>query len=128
MLIAAVVAGGFYALTRGPVEAVRDQLAEIRRGELEQAYARLSQAARARITREDFERALARHPTLRQHTDAQFWFPNGSVHVVNARAEVKGFLVSPDGAREEAGFELVREGGAWKISSISIAGRAALDG
>jgi hypothetical protein len=128
VLIAALVAGGFYALTRGPVEAVRGQLAEIKRGDMETAYARLSEGTRARISREGFERALAEHPTLQQHTDALFGFPSGSVQVVDARAEVNGVLVAPGGAREEAAFVLVREGGEWKIQSIRIGGQAAVDG
>jgi hypothetical protein len=57
---------------------------------------------------------------LREHTDGLFWFPEGSVHVVNDRAEVKGVLVSQGGAREEAMFDLVKEAGEWKISRIRL--------
>jgi predicted component of type VI protein secretion system len=127
VLIAALVAGGFYALTRGPVDAVRGQLAEIKRRDMDEAYARLSEAVSARTSRDAFARAVAEHPALQQHTDARFSFPDGSVHVANARAEVKGFLVTPGGAREPAAFELVHEGGAWRIEAIRIDGQAVLD-
>jgi hypothetical protein len=128
VLIAAVVAGGFYAMTRGPVDAVRGQLAEIKRGDLEQAYSRLSEAARARTSPEDFQRALVEHPALQQHGDALFGFPSGSVNVSNARAQVSGYLVAAGGAREEAAFELVREAGAWKIETIRVGGQTAVGG
>jgi hypothetical protein len=126
VLVGAVVVGGFYMMTRGPVEAVRVQLDEIKRGDLEDAYRRLSQATQARLSREDFERLVAAHPALGQHTGAQLGFPHG-VEIVNARAEVKGVLVAPGGAREEAVFTLVREGGEWKTDSILIGGQPALD-
>jgi hypothetical protein len=127
VLLGVIVACGFYMMTRGPVDAVRVQLDEIKRGDLEGAYGRLSEATRTRLSREDFERLVAAHPALGQHTGAQLGFPHG-VEIVNARAEVKGVLVAPGGAREEAVFELVRESGEWRIESIAIGGQPALDG
>lgn len=120
VLIATLIGGGFYVMTRGPVDAVRGQLAEIRQGQLDQAYARLSTQARSEMSREDFAQLVDEHPALRAHSDALFWFPEGSVNVVNDRATVKGSLVSPDGTRVKAEFELVREAGAWKISGIRL--------
>jgi hypothetical protein len=127
VLLGVIAAGGFYMMTRGPVEAVRIQLEEIKRGDLEGAYGRLSQATRTRLSREDFERLVAAQPALGQHTGQQLGFPHG-VEIVNARAEVKGVLIAPGGAREEAVFTLVHEGGEWKIESIVIGGQPALDG
>jgi hypothetical protein len=128
VLLGVLAAGGFYMMTRGPVDAVMRQVDEIRRGDLDRAYARLSESARARVTREDFAALVAGEPALGQHKGAQFGFPRGSVQVVNARAEVSGSIVGPDGAREDAVFTLVREGGEWKIDAILIGGRPALEG
>jgi hypothetical protein len=109
-----------YFMTRGPVDAVQAQLAEIKRGRLDEAYARLSSEARGEMSPEAFEQLVAEHPALREHTDARFGFPEGSVNVTNDRAEVKGALVSPGGAREPAVFELVKEAGAWRIVRIRV--------
>jgi hypothetical protein len=124
ILLAAVIGGGIYMMTRGPVDAVRSQLADIKQGRLDEAYARLSSEARTNLSREDFDRLVVEHPALREHTDALFWFPEGSVHVVNERAEVKGVLVAPEGAREDAVFELVKEAGEWRILSIQVGSSA----
>jgi hypothetical protein len=128
VLLGVLAAGGFYMMTRGPVDAVIRHVDEMKQGDLDGAYARLSQSARARLTREDFARLVAEQPALGQNAGAQFGFPHGSVEVVNARAEVKGSLVGPGGAREEAAFTLVREGGEWKVDAILIGDRPALDG
>lgn len=121
-VLAAVIGGSLYFMTRGPVDAVRSQLAEIKQGQLDRAYARLSSEARTNMSGEDFARLVSEHPALREHTDALFWFPEGSVHVANDRAEVTGVLVSPGGAREEAAFELVKEAGEWRILRIRVGG------
>jgi len=125
VLLAVLGGGAFYVMFRGPVEAVREQLAEIKQGELEQAYSRLSDEARARWSRDDFERLVSQHPVLREHTDAMLWPPQASVNVVNDRAEVKGVLVAPGGMRQEAAFDLVKEHGAWKVLSIRVGGGGA---
>jgi predicted component of type VI protein secretion system len=120
VLLAAVIGGGFFYMTRGPVDAVQAHLAEIRQGQLDEAYARLSSEARVEMSPESFARLVGEQPALRDHTEARFGFPEGGVSVTNDRAEVKGSLVTPGGDRQAAVFELVKEAGEWKIVRFHI--------
>jgi hypothetical protein len=119
VLFVALIAGGIYFSARGPSDAVKGELADIRQGKIDEAYARLSEGYRARLTREDFERGIAAHPVLRDSSEGHFW--SWSVHVVNNRGRVTGKLGSGP-AQEDAAFGLTKEGGAWKISSIAVGG------
>lgn len=120
VLFVALIGGGLYLSTRGPSDAVKSELADIRTGKIDDAYARLSEGYKARLTREDFERALAAHPVLRDSSEGHFW--SWSVHVVNDRGRVTGKLGSSGASQEDAAFGLAKESGVWKISSIAIGG------
>jgi hypothetical protein len=120
VLAIALIGGGVYFSTRGPVDAVKAELGDIRQGKLDDAYARLSEDYKARLAREDFERAVAAHPGLKDSPDAKFW--SWSVHVVNDRGRVSGKVGGASGPREDAGFGLKKESGQWKISSFDVGG------
>jgi hypothetical protein len=120
VLAVVVIAGGFFVFFKGPVDAVQAQIGEMRAGEIDKAYARLSEDYRARLSRDAFARLVAEHPGLKENAEAGFWPPSGSVHVVNAEASVSGTLVSTGGAREQISCELVKEHGEWKISALRV--------
>jgi hypothetical protein len=120
VLFVALIGGGIYLSTRGPSDAVKNELADIRKGKLDDAYARLSEGYKARLTREDFERGIAAHPGLKDSSEGHFW--SWSVHVVNDRGRVTGKLSSASAPTEDAAFGLAKESGEWKISSIAIGG------
>jgi hypothetical protein len=120
VLAIALIGGGIYFSTRGPVDAVKAELADIRQGKLDEAYARLGEDYRARLSRQDFERAVMVRPGLKDSPDAKFW--SWSVKVVNDRGRVTGKVGGTSGPREDAAFGLVKESGQWKISSFDVGG------
>jgi hypothetical protein len=120
LLLVALIGGGIYFSTRGPADAVKSELGDIRLGKLDDAYARLSEDYKARLSRGDFERAVALHPGLKDAPDVRFW--SWSVHVVNDRGRVTGKVGAVSGPPEDAVFGLAKESGTWKISSIALGG------
>ena len=120
VLFVALIAGGFYVWTRGPVDVVNAELSDLRQGKSDDAYARLTSQYQARLSRADFERALAAHPALADSREPRFL--SWSVHVVNDRGRVNGTLTSASGPQESAVFLLLKESGGWKIASIQIGG------
>jgi hypothetical protein len=117
VLFSAVIGGFIYNVTSGAVDAVRTQLADLKAGNLDAAYGRFTEEYKARVSREEFEVLVSRHPGLRENADSTFWKRS----VENARGEVSGMLTSTSGTREMVTYRLVKEGGAWKISDIEFA-------
>ncbi|PYQ02342.1 MAG: hypothetical protein DMF83_23830 [Acidobacteria bacterium] len=113
-----LIGGAAFWMTGDAVAAVRSQLRELKGGDIDGAYARLSGSAQARMSRPAFEAFVGRHPGLRENTDSTFW----SRSVKNDTATLSGLLTSASGTRERVTYELVKEGGAWKVSSIDVEG------
>jgi hypothetical protein len=120
LLLVAVIGGGLYFMTKGAIDGVQAPLAALRSGSVDEAYAHTSEEYKARVTRDDFAALLDAHPSLKENAEANFWPPNGSVQVVNDRAKLTGTLVSRSGVREPVAIELVKEGGEWKIASLTV--------
>jgi hypothetical protein len=118
MLFAVAVGGAAFFMTTEPVNAVREQLAEIREGKVDEAYQRFSEGFRAEHSLQDFEALIASHPALKDNTDSTFWQRS----VENETATLKGFLLASSGQREMVAYKLVKEGGAWKVAQISFDG------
>jgi hypothetical protein len=118
VLLAAGIGGAAFFATQAPAAAVQAQLADLRKGDLEAAYGRLSPELQARLSREDFAQMVAEHPGLRENKDATFW--NRSVQ--NDTAKLSGLVTSRSGEREAAVFELRLEGGVWRITGINVGG------
>lgn len=113
-LFAGVIGGGVFYMTREPVNVVKAQLQEIRDGRSDAAYARLSGAYRARLTREAFAELVEKHLALKDNADAWFW--NRSLE--NDELRLSGTLTARSGAKEKVAYELIKEGGEWKISAV----------
>jgi hypothetical protein len=120
MILAGVIGGGVYFATNAVVEAVRAQIADAKKGDIDGAYARMTDEYRAEHTREDFAAYVARHPGLSQNTDSTFINRN----VTNDVGTVGGTL-NGGGQTEVVVYTLKKVGGAWKISEIEINGDAA---
>jgi hypothetical protein len=120
VLAIALIGGGIYFSTRGPIDAVKAELADIREGKLDEAYARLGEDYKGRLSRQDFERAVMGRPGLKDSPDAKFW--SWSVKVVNDRGRVTGKVGGTSAPSEDAAFGLVKESGQWKISSFDVGG------
>ena len=110
-----VVGGGAYFMTSGAVEAVRAQLADIKKGDLAAAYGRMSEQYRAQHSMEDFVALVERHPSLKANSDSTFMNRN----VQNNTAHISGSLTGA-AVTEAVTYTLVKEGGGWRISDIQF--------
>ncbi|HVQ28849.1 MAG TPA: FHA domain-containing protein [Vicinamibacteria bacterium] len=115
MLVAGIAGAAFWS-TRAPATVVQAQLVELKRGDLEAAYHRLSADLQSQLSREDFERLVHEHAGLADNKDATFWKRS----VVNDRATLSGVLTAGSGQVEAATFELVKEGSEWRVTSIRV--------
>jgi hypothetical protein len=112
-VLAGVLGGGAFFMTKGAADAAHAWLAEVRQDQIDTAYNEgLSAAYRNQLTREDFERLAGR---LRQSKDATFWQRS----IDNDRAVLKGVLTTVSG-RQPITLKLVKEGGAWKIDEVDL--------
>jgi len=118
MIIGALIGGFLYWGTEEPAKIVRAQLQEIKGGNFDAAYARLSESYKGRISQEEFVLFVAAHPGLRDNADATF----SSRRRVNNAVVLAGTVASTSGEREEVAFELTKEKGEWKITAIRFAG------
>jgi hypothetical protein len=109
----------FIALTNAPVQAARDQLKDIKEGNLDAAYARFSSTYQAAHTSADFAAFVERHPGLKANTDSTF--SNRSIQ--NDTAEISGSLTHANGV-ESVIYELAKEGDAWKVTGLTVEGDA----
>jgi pSer/pThr/pTyr-binding forkhead associated (FHA) protein len=117
LLLAGALTGGLYVFTQGAAEGARATLRQIKRGDVDGAYAGLAPSLKAEMSREEFEALIERHPALKNNADATFW----SRSVTNDRATLSGVL-TPDGGGppERVTIELHRDGGVWKISRMKF--------
>jgi hypothetical protein len=125
LLLGLLAAGGFFGYvfmsTQAPAKTVHEMLAQLKGGQREGAYQHLSEAYRARLTPEDFAALAAAHPGLGNNADATFM--NRALE--NGRAVLKdAVLTAASGEVERATFELVQDGGVWRIDAIKFAGES----
>jgi hypothetical protein len=125
LLIGLLIAGGIGLVIykgvrafQAPVEAVQAQLADVKAGNLDAAYARLTPEYQADVTKEEFQAFAAKHGSFAQNADTTF--NNRSMQ--SSTATLGGSLRSVSGDSESATFRLVEQGGAWRISDIEVGG------
>jgi pSer/pThr/pTyr-binding forkhead associated (FHA) protein len=111
-----LLGGSVFYMTKGANDAVQAEVLLIKQGQVDKAYEGLSQSLRAEMSLQDFEQLISQHPGLKDNADATFW--NRSVK--NDTGTFSGVLTpTPSaGPPEPVTFELVKEGGVWKISAI----------
>jgi hypothetical protein len=112
---------GFIAMMTGDaVKAVRSQMDEIKAGNMDAAYARMSTAYKARRTPAEFAAWVELHPGLKSNKDSTFY----SRSVDNDKGHLEGMLTPTDGTLlpEKVTYELVKEPDGWKIDAIKFLG------
>lgn len=117
------LAGGVFYMSQGAARAAHGLLEDVRKGDLDAAYARFSEAERARLSRAAFGEYVAARPALREHTEATL----GSRRISNDRAFMAGHVADRAGRRHAVAIELVREGDEWRVVALRFgdeAGRA----
>lgn len=116
LIFLGIVGGGAFYMTSGAVEAVRAQIADIKKGDLAAAYGRMSEDYRAQHSMDEFVSFVDRHPSLKENTDSTFMSRN----VQNNTARIAGTLTGAAGAKEEVTYTLIKEGGGWRITDIEF--------
>jgi pSer/pThr/pTyr-binding forkhead associated (FHA) protein len=114
----ALIGGAAFHMTADAVAVVRGQLADLKAGNMDAAYARFSEDYKARVSREEFEVLVSRHAALRENADSTFWKRS----IENDKGAISGVLTSTSGAHETVSYRLVKEAGGWKISDIEFGG------
>jgi hypothetical protein len=114
-ILAGVIGGGVWFATSAIVDVVRAQIEDVKKGDMDAAYARMSEGYRSSNSREDFVALVEAHPSLRQNTDSTF----SSRNVSNDTGTIGGTLTG-GGTTERVTYTLVKEAGAWKISGIEF--------
>lgn len=118
LLFIGLFAGGLYWMTSGVTDVVRAQLEDLKAGRLDEAYSRLSEGYREKVSRDGFAAFVGRHPALKDNAASSFW----SRSVNNNRAQISGTLTSGSGATESAAYRLVNQGGTWAIEDMEVEG------
>jgi len=108
------LAGGVFYLSQGAAKTAHALLEDVRKGDLDAAYARFSEAERARLSRAAFGEYVAARPALREHTDATL----DSRRISNDRAFMAGSVVDRAGKRHAVAIDLVREGDEWRVVAL----------
>ena len=115
VFIAITITVAFWA-TSGMVDTIDRQLAAIKRGDMQAAYAENAITLRDRISLADFEAFVKRYSVL--HRNAGRTFTNRSLQ--GAGGEVKGTLTDDRGAVMPVQYHLVKENDTWRILAINL--------
>jgi hypothetical protein len=111
------IVGGAFFMSSGAVEAARAQLADIKAGNLDAAYARTTSSYQATHSAAAFAAFVERHPGLKGNTDSTFM----NRKVENNTATLSGTLTHAAGT-EVVEYTLAKEGPEWKISGLTVDG------
>jgi hypothetical protein len=120
LVVFGMIGGAAFFATRGVVDAVRAQIADIKSGNMDGAYQRMSDGYRDSHTAADFTAFVGRHPGLKENSDSTFTTRN----ILNDKAHLEGYLMAASGAKETVAYELVKAGD-WKIDDIKFDGESA---
>jgi hypothetical protein len=112
-----VVMGPAFLTSRAAVDAARAQLKDLAEGDVDAAYARSSARYQAAHPAEAFAAFVERHPGLRRNNGSDF----GDRSVQGDTVKISGTLTHGAGT-EKAYYELVKEGGEWKVSGLEVDG------
>ncbi|MGE0500067.1 MAG: DUF4864 domain-containing protein [Rhizobiaceae bacterium] len=118
-IVAAVIAAIVYLViswTSVLVEPVARQLAALKAGDMDAAYAETSEAFRQSTTKEAFGKFVDEYPILKDAADHSF--PNRNIK--NNEGYLRGSLTSSSGGVTPIEYRLVKENGFWKIIYINV--------
>jgi FHA domain/Domain of unknown function (DUF4864) len=121
LAVIGLIFGAAFFATRGAVDSVRAQLAQIKAGDLEGAYRRMSDSYQQAHSAADFAAFVGRHPALKENGDATFTTRN----VTGDKAHLEGVLVAKSGTKEAVSYDLRKRGGDWAIDDIKFEGESA---
>lgn len=102
--------------TKGIVDVAQNQLTALRAGDVAKAYTYTSQDFQKATSLEDFKQFVQAYPSLSQNKQASFT----SREIENNLGTLKGSLEAKDGAVTPIEYQLIKEGGQWKILSLQL--------
>jgi hypothetical protein len=117
VVIAIAVTVALWA-TSGLIEPIERQLAALKAGNIEAAYAETSEAFHQATPPDKFTAFVDQFPMLRDVASHSF----SSRSVENSVGKVSGTLTSSTGGVTPVEYQLVKENEAWKILYISLNG------
>ena len=115
LLIAAligVIGGGVYVSTKGAADAAHAWIADVRQGGTAAGSTHLSSGFSNQVSDESNAAVTA---AIQQSSDATFYQRS----IENDRAVMKGVLTG-GGSTQPITVHLVKEGGAWKVDSVTL--------
>lgn len=121
MLFGGLIGGMAFFATSAVVDVVRAQIADVKAGNMDAAYQKMSAAYRDSHSVADFTAFVERHPGLKENADSTFL----SRSVQNDTGNLKGALTAASGAKEAVEYDLVKEGGDWKVADIKFENESA---
>lgn len=104
--------------TSGLIEPIERQLAALKAGNMEAAYAETSEAFRGATTQEQFGAFVEQYPILKEAESHSF--SNRSIS--NGVGTVSGTLTSATGGVWPIDYRLTKENEIWKIEYINVGG------
>lgn len=104
--------------TSGIVEVAERQLAALKAGNMDAAYAETSEQFRQQTPLADFTAFVGQYPILKEHASHSF----SNRKIENGVGELNGTLTSPTGVVTTIQYRLVKENDAWKILYLNIGG------
>lgn len=108
-------------LTSPMTQAIQNQLAALRHGDIEKAYTYLASETTSTVSLENFKNYIARYPVLTQNTTASF--PERKFE--NDKGYAKGTVESADGKKAVVEYLLAKENNQWKIVAIRVVEQSA---
>jgi len=105
--------GKFFTSMRGPSRVVHSQLRAINNGDFAQAYTLFSKQFKKDITQQRFRQDMEPFVSLLPYKEENL----SRTSVENNKAIVEGTLTGRDGAIIPVTYQLIQEGGNWKIQS-----------
>lgn len=117
-VIAVIVAIVYIALwaTSGLIEPVERQLAALKAGNMEAAYAETSEAFKQATPMQSFTAFVDQNPILKDTASHSF----SSRSINNGIGVLEGQLTSSSGGVVPVKYQLVKENDAWKIQHIQL--------
>lgn len=117
-LIAVVAIIVWFALwaTSGLIEPIERQLAALKAGDMNAAYAETSEAFKGATSLEQFTTFVDQYPILKDAVSHSF----SNRSITNGVGEVSGSLTSSTGGVIPISYQLVKENDVWKIMFIKV--------
>jgi hypothetical protein len=94
----------------------KDELAALRTGNIEQAYAYTSSEFQKSVSVDQFKNFVGSYPQLHDNVDSTF----SNVEFKDNNGAINGTLSMKDGAAIPVDMEVVNENGQWKVNGINV--------